>query len=39
MVRYVFATCACGYSLAFIADELQKIGIPSPANKPTFRTF
>lgn len=36
VVRYVFATYACGHSLAFIADELQKIGIPSPANKPTW---
>lgn len=36
VVRYIFATYACGHSLAFIADELQKIGIPSPTNKPAW---
>lgn len=36
VVRYIFATYACGHSLSFITDELQKIGIPSPTNKPTW---
>lgn len=36
VVRYIFATYACGHSLAFIADELQKIGILSPTNKPAW---
>lgn len=36
VVRYIFATYVCGYSLAFIADELKKIGIPSPTNKQTW---
>ncbi|MCM1062286.1 MAG: recombinase family protein [Eubacterium sp.] len=36
VVRYIFSTYACGFSLAFIADELKKIGIPSPTNKPIW---
>lgn len=37
IVRYIFVAYALGHSFAFIADELQKIGIPSPANKSTWR--
>lgn len=36
VVRYIFSTYACGYSLAFIADELKQIGILSPTNKPIW---
>lgn len=36
VVRYIFSTYACGYSLAFIVNELKQIGIPSPTNKPTW---
>lgn len=36
VVRYIFATYACGHSLAFIANELKALGIPSPTNKPIW---
>ncbi|MCM1060664.1 MAG: recombinase family protein [Eubacterium sp.] len=36
VVRYIFATYACGHSLAFIANELKILGIPSPTNKPIW---
>ncbi|MCM1062284.1 MAG: recombinase family protein [Eubacterium sp.] len=36
VIRYIFATYACGHSLAFIANELKILGIPSPTNKPTW---
>lgn len=28
VVKYIFSTYACGYSLAFIANELKQMGIP-----------
>lgn len=36
VVRYIFSTYACGHSLAFIAQELKQMSIPSPTNKPTW---
>ncbi|MCM1061304.1 MAG: recombinase family protein, partial [Eubacterium sp.] len=36
VVRYIFATYACGHSLAFIANELKILEIPSPTNKLTW---
>lgn len=36
VIRYIFATYACGHSLAFIANELKVLGIPSPTNKQTW---
>lgn len=34
MARCIFVTFACGHSLAFIANVLKTLGIPSPTNKP-----